>query len=265
MKRHGKSVVKSYSLVDFARGQLTCEESLEILGILEEDSTRSEELEIVLRMLEPNSAVGSSVITDDEKKKAGRKAVRDQHTGFEVIVRSAALAILVVGTALLAQEFGKPEGFNLLHVNPNDIDIRTRGEPEKIAEIAYALICEGENKRAMELVDWSLSALPEGDGRAHSHLLKGGLLLMKSEIYYLAIFSHFDSTLVRQGLNELDLARRMSGQRRVIEGAIWLSIKGNLMIGDRFKALEQIEALESSGGVRHAEASRLRHLLDDWE
>ena len=259
----GTDPAKTRSLVEFAQGRLTSEESMEVLELVESSSDKSGELETVIDILD---AVENAVLfLDDpcESRSASRFSVRGQHSLFASAMRAAALVVALIGASLIAQELSKPEMLALTHVDPQDFDLRTRGEGEQIIEVTFALLSEGEYNGAMNLVDWSLSALPKGDDRAHAHLLKGGLLLMRSEIYTLGLFSHYDTSLVRLALEELVKARQDSDQRMVLETSLWLAIKSNLILGNRTQALEQARQLQSVGGIRHAEAIQLQKVLSE--
>ena len=259
----GTDPANTRSLVEFAQGRLTSEVSLEVLELVESNSDRSAELETVIDILD--AVENATLFSDDprESRSSTGLSIRGQHPLFGSAIRAAALVVALIGAVLIAQEVTKPEMLSLAHVDPQDFDFRTRGEGKQIIEVAFALLAEGEYDRAMTLVDWSLSTLPKGDDRAQAHLLKGGLLLMRSEKYTVGFFSHYDTTLVRLALEELVKARRDSDQRIVLETSLWLGIKSNLILGNKTQALEQARQLHTVGGIRHAEAIKLHQLLSE--
>ncbi|MCC6396570.1 MAG: hypothetical protein IT282_06090 [Bacteroidetes bacterium] len=250
-----------HSLVDFAQGQLTSEESMEVLDLVEGDSQKTIDLETVIDIL--NAVEDADLFTDDSCKSDSAGRLSDLDHRFMSAIRAAALVVALLGATLIAQELSKPAMLEIAHVELQDFDLRTRGDGKLIMEVAYSLLSEGEYERTMKLVDWSLNVLPKGDDRAHAHILRGGMWLMKSENYTLGFFSHYDTTLVRLALEELAKARQDSDQRKVLETSLWLAIKGNLALGDRYQALEQTRQLLSVGGIRNADAFRLYQVLSE--
>jgi hypothetical protein len=262
MRKPARRNEAQYSLVDLALGKLTPEQSLEVIDKLEQDPFKSSELELIINILASAEALPAIEDSRNNPKRGYPSGVRERRSDFTLAMRSAAAIVLLLGSVFLSGEFSEAPYASLIRVCAEDMDVRTRGESAEIVEIAYALVLEGDNVRATELVNWCLNAFPEGEESAQAHLLKGGMLLMASKRSVLGFFSHYDTVLAARGLSELHLAFGQTNQRRLKECALWLGVKGNLMVGNKSAALNQIETLELIGGTRQADARRMRDIIE---
>ena len=251
-----------YSLVDFALGKLPPEKSLEAIRMLEQDPVKSNDFELIISILRCAATIPAIEDSRNKRERGHSSGVREGHSFFALAIRSAAAIMLILSTAFLSGEYSKPTNVSRIKVRAEDMDIRTRAGNAEIGGIAFALVMEGDSRRATELVDWCLNAFPEGEETAQAHLLRGGILLMASERSVLGFFTHYDTVLVEEGLSELRLAFDQTNLRRLKECALWMSIKGNLMVGNKSAALNEIEELELMGGTRQADARRMRDIVE---
>jgi len=261
MDRGGQGIQGDYSLVDFAMGKLSSEQSLEVLRELETSDEKSKELEIILEILDTKDPHRRPQRDEDRPSRSANRLLRERIPIFAITMRSAAVVFLAIGIAFIAREVSKPMSLDLVKVCVDDMDVRTRSGNSRIAGIAYGLLLDGRNERAMELLDWCVKAFPDGEEGAHAHLLRGGTLLMQADRYRMGFFSHFDTVLVMKGLDELRLVAHLSSRRHIQECALFLEIKGNLMIGNQERAVEHLGKLERMGGIRNLEARKLRQFV----
>lgn len=253
--------VEEYSLADFALGRLSSEESLKVLDFIERNDAKNKELDDIIRILALGSYVRGPESGRNELDQSGPRPARVSPSFLSVISRMAAVVLVVVGGVLVAGERSKPKNLELIEANAADIDVTTRSRSDGVVAIAYALLLEGDNRRASELLNWCVEVLPDGEDLAYAHLVRGGMLLIDSKQEHLGVFSHFDTNLVNLGLAELEMASRESAPRRVRECADWLAAKGNLMIGEELRAIQYLNDVEEAGGIRQAEAKSLRLIL----
>lgn len=261
---HQKSTAnraEEYSLVDFALGRLSSEESLKVLDLLERNDDKNKELEDIIRILSLGSNIRDPESGRNEFVQSGPRHTNVSGSLLSVISRIAAVVLVVVGGALVAGERSKPRNLELIEANAADIDVTTRSRNDEAVAIAYTLLLEGDSKRASELLNWCVEVLPDGEDLAYAHLVRGGLFLINSKQEHLGLFSHFDTNLVNLGLAELEKASRDSAPRRVKECADWLAAKGNLMIGEKLRAIQYLSEVEEAGGIRQADARNLRLIL----
>ena len=256
--------LRASTIIDFAHGRLSSEESLEFLAKIESDPEGSKKLNLVVdimneaadprsrlfetRVAEPDSAVRRAVGLVVEAFRSHPVLV--PLGGFGVL--AAALGILVMANVFMANRFEELAGIDRTAFTWN-----ARGSDNSDLAGAYLYFTNGEYDRSLTLLDRYVHQHPGGDLAPYVHYTTGAVDLLSSRRSYLTVLHFRLRSRVIAGLDELSLAVRQASNQRLKEEARFLRAKGFLMVGDGASAIAELDSLRALDGPRKEEAMQM--------
>ena len=256
--------LRASTIIDFAHGRLSSEESLEFLAKIESDHEASEKLNLVVDIMneaaDPRSRLFEARVAEPDW--AARRAI-----GFVVeAIRShpvlvplggfgalaAVLGILVMANVFMANRFEE-----LVGIDRTAFTWNARGNDNSDLAGAYLYFTNGEYERSLTLLDRYLREYPGGELAPYVHYTTGAVDLLSSRRNYLSVLHFRLRSRVREGLDELSLAIRQASNQRLKEEARFLRAKGFLMVGDGRSAIAELDSLRAFDGPRKEEAMQM--------
>lgn len=251
------------SLVDFANGRLTPEESLEILDHLEKDSEASKELETIARVLNYVEKRG------DEEFAAGARATSAHAIGFRnwgglfnhwklpspafsLVVILLFLAGVVVASRLTTSPY-----YELTSIGPMEFESLERGPGAEDFAVAQRRFAERRYDDAIRVLERFTRALPNSPGVDYAHYCAGAACLVSARQSILTLFPWFDRDRVSRGMEHLEKAIEKSSNLRIVEESRFMRAKGFLMLGRPSEAVEELEKAKIINGAKREEATEL--------
>ena len=256
--------IQTSTIIDFAHGRLTPEESLGLLESIERDPRASEELDLVVDLMNEAADPQSSIFAAPafHQKPLLVRALRSLLESFRshpLLYPIGAFGSIVVALAMVIST-------NLLSANKLDeltgID-RTaftwnaRGTDNTDITGAYLSFTNGEYDRSLTLLDRYLRMEPHGELTPYIHYTAGAVSLIASKQSYLTLFRTYDATRVSEALRHLSIAISQSSNRRLLEESRFLRAKAYLMLHSPDEAIAQLDSLRSLNGPRSEEALQM--------
>ena len=262
--------VNHSKLVDLASGRLPAEEVLEILDKLEHDPEASEELDLIVALMDVSKAEGANIFEGagyrvPETHPRWRQVLEGTIEGMgrkKIAFGLAGAAVLIAGL-FLSSSITTSKYLELAEQAKPEFDIPLRGPAAEDFTQARQLFVEGKYDESIRTMERHIRAFPQGDLVDFAHYVAGATYLASSRKSYLTLFPSFDADRVRQGMSHLELAITTSTNIRVIEDARWLRAAGYLMLGRPQEAVDELHAVASLNGVKKEEALRLASRIED--
>jgi hypothetical protein len=256
--------IQTSTIVDFAHGRLTPEESLGLLKSIEEDPGASEELDLVVDLMNAASDPQSSLFAAPAIRQK-LFPVRALRTFIESFSRQpllypagafgclAAALALVIGVNLLSSD----KLDELTGIDRTAFTWNARGTDNSDIAGAYFCFTNGEYAKSLTLLDRYLRLEPHGDFVPYVHYTAGAVGLIASRQSYLTLFQSHNGTRVAEALQHLSLAIGQTTNRRLLEESRFLRAKAYLMLHRPDEAIAELDTVRSLSGPRSEEAVQM--------
>jgi hypothetical protein len=221
------------TLVAFAHGKLTREESLRVLAEIERDQGLSRELEEILLIMR--------AIDDQTTAKHDRQQSLFLEPALKYVLRIAAVLVLGMLSLVAISEISKTGYHDLARVDTKDLRLQWRGSSDAAVESGKALFVAGEHDTAIGHLEEIVRTIPPGESACVVHWMIGAMLLETAERSAIGLFPYYDSLRVRRAMDHLTAASQ-STNPRLIEDTQLLRMKGLLMLGLPQEATREGEA-----------------------
>jgi hypothetical protein len=238
-----KTTIDRDTLVAFAHGKLTREESILVLTAIESDQGLSRELEEILLLMRG--------IDDQTTIKHNRLNSLFFEPVLKYVLRIA--AALVIGLLSLEgiSEASKAKYHDLARVDNDDMRSQWRGSSDQAVEFGRALYLEGKHDSAIERLEQFVRTIPPGEPASVVHWMIGAMLLETAERGTAGLFPYYDSLRVRRAMDHFNFASK-STNPRLIENTQLLRMKALLMLGLPQEAIREGEAYLKTGEVEQS-------------
>ena len=257
----------TYSVCDFVMGRLSPEESLAVLEELERDPEASKELDDVAEILNFVMIQGEEIF-DARKYRTSRVpfALRKillsveaffEEQRFAIPVIAVFLVSILVGSFMIVSRLTTSEYFSLTSIENLGFESSVRGPGVHDFDLAYEAFSKDQFEEAIRLLERYIRAYPKSDFVDYAHFAVGATYLVSAKQSFLTLFPSFERERVSRGLEHLQTTIRTSSNPRIIEDSHWLRAKGYLMLNEPEKAIDELSAVESLGGSKKEQASRL--------
>jgi|WetSurMetagenome_2_1015567.scaffolds.fasta_scaffold156167_2 hypothetical protein len=248
-------LISRSTLIAFAFGRLSREDSLSVLAETERNDVLSRELEDVLLVMRAYQE-GADGRQDAYQPQSAKEPV------LTYLLRVA--AVLVAGLMIVASasELTKGKYHDLARVADVEFLGRYRGDGDDEIELARKSYIEGDRHEAIGKLERELRTRPPGESMAVARCMLGAMLLSMAERSKWGLFPRYDEELARQALYHLALARQ-STNVRVVEEAHLLRMKGLLMLNRPQDAITEGEEVVREGGEGGVEVRKLLREIKD--
>jgi len=257
--------IQSSTIIDFALGRLTSAESLGLLESIEKDPRASDELDLVVDLMneaaDPRSSVfRTSVVYRESFLPRIARSISETIRSHPFLYPAGAFGSFVAALGVLAC-------LNLISGNPLNVltgidgtafSWNARGGADN-SDIAGAYVCftHGEYSKSLSLLDRHIRLQPNDDLAPYVHYSAGAVCLIASKRNYFALFQTYDAALISEALQHLSLAMSRSTNRRLLEESRFLRAKGFLMLNKPFEAIAVLDTVRSLNGPRSDEAMQM--------
>lgn len=256
--------IRSSTLIDFAHGRLSPDESLELLSRMEHDPRASERLDLIVDLMNEASDPASPLFEmrvperDSIFRRIGRSVVDTLRT-HPILAPSAGFGALAaaVGIVVLVNVFTVNKLEELAGIDRTAFVWNSRGSDNSDLAGAYFFFTNGEYERSLGLLDRYLREYPGGELTPYVHYTSGAVALLSSRRSLLTIIHIRNSARVKEGLDQLSLALSQTSNQRLKEEARFLRAKGFLMLGDARGAIAELDSLRALDGPREEEAMQM--------
>ncbi len=259
----GKRIHTS-TIIDFAHGRLTPADSLGLLESIEKDPHASEELDLVVDLM--NEASDPKSVVFMAPVRPPRTIVSRTLSSFVESIRNhpflypagafgslAAAMILVVGINVLsANRFDELTGIDRTAFTWN-----ARGTDNSDVAGAYICFTNGEYAKSLALLDRYLRLEPAGDLAPYVHYTAGAVCLIASRESYFTLFQTHNAARISEALQHLSIAASQTSNRRLIEESRFLRAKAYLMLHRPSEAIAELDAVRALNGPRSEEAMQI--------
>ena len=256
--------IQTSTIVDFAHGRLTPEESLGLLKSIEDDPRASEDLDLVVDLM--NAAA------DPQSSLFGAPTIHQKPLLiriFQSFVESfrshpflypagafgclaAALVLVITANLLTADKLDELTGIDRTAFSWN-----TRGTDNSDIAGAYFCFTNGDYAKSLSLLDRYLRQEPRGDLGPYVHYTAGAVCLIASKQSYFTLFQTHNGTRVSEALQHLSLAIAQTSNRRLLEESRFLRAKGFLMLHRPDEAIAELDTVRALSGPRSEEAMQM--------
>ena len=256
--------IQTSTIIDFAHGRLTPEESLGLLKSIEEDPRASEELDLVVDLMneaaDPQSRLFAAPASPE--KPIIVRTVRvlvDRYRSHPILYPAgafgciaAAFLILISANLLLADKLDELTGIDRTAFTWN-----ARGTDNSDIAGAYFFFTNGEYAKSLTLLDRYLRLEPLGDLAPYAHYTAGAVCLIDSRQGYFSLFQTHDKKRVLEALQHLSFAVGQTSNRRLVEESRFLRAKAYLMLHRPYEAIAELDTVRTLGGPRSEEAIQM--------
>jgi hypothetical protein len=256
--------IQTSTIIDFAHGRLSPSESLGLLESIEMDPRASEELDLVVDLMneaaDPDSVLFVAPATPQRPflvraMRAVIEGLRNHPFLYPVGAFGCLVATLgiVIGISLLSSNrFGELTGIDRTAFTWN-----ARGTDNSDIAGAYICFTNGDYEKSLSLLDRYLRGEPHGELAPYVDYTAGAVCLIASRHNYLNVFETRDAKRVEEALQYLSLAITRSSNPRLLEESRFLRAKGFLMLNRPADAIAELETVRSLGGPRCDEAKQI--------
>ncbi len=256
--------IQTSTIIDFAHGRLTPEESLGLLKSIEEDPRASEELNLVVELMneaaDPQSRLFA--VPAFHPKSFFTRTLRSVVENFRrhpllypvgaFGSLTAALVIVLTANLLTADKLDELTGIDRTAFTWN-----ARGTDNSEISGAYICFTNGDYGKSLTLLERYLRQEPRGDLAPYVHYTAGAVCLIASKQGYFSLFQTHSAARVSEALQHLSLAIGETTNRRLLEESRFLRAKGYLMLHRPDEAIAELDTLRSLSGPRSEEAMQM--------
>jgi hypothetical protein len=244
-------------LVDLAYGRIPPEESQRLLDIIAADEGLSNELELVILLLNEGGR------RPEEQKVAyppgvpTSRRLREASSLAPTLLRVAAVILLCLGVGWYADTVTSPPFVAAASVTPADLHIRMRSGGADIVSGSRLYLHNGDWRECVRRLDWYIAVYPEGRDIASASTLKGAAYLMGARSHILGLYVRYDKALVDSALASLKQARSRIPLAELEDDIDWFEAKAMLMKGDPPAATALLQRIVGRTGARTGDAFKL--------
>lgn len=256
--------IQTSTIIDFAHGRLTPAESLGLLDSIAKDRRASEELDLVVDLMneaaDPQSIMFAAPLLD--QKPFVVRTIRSFVEKFRshpflypvgaLGCLAAAMLIVISINILTANKLDELAGIDRTAFTWN-----ARGTDNSDIAGAYICFTNGDYAKSLALLDRYLHLDPNGDLAPYVHYTAGAVCLIASRQSYFTLFQTHDATRVSEALQHLSIAIGRASNRRLIEESRLLRAKGYLMLHRPLEAIAELDTVRSLNGPRSEEAMQM--------
>jgi len=261
--RHSKRIDTPSTLVEFAHGRLSIDESLEILDRLEQNPELSMDLDLIVHLLNAAADSQSDLFMADSKT---HKSLF--YTIKMELASNARRRILLGASLVLALLFFLVAKLELpnLHL-PNKFDEFTTinratfdwnvrgGNGSSDLVTAYQLFADGKFEKSIDLLNRCAKSNSHNKIAAYAHYEAGAIYLLAARRSLFSVLATQDDDLINDGLQHLSMAIYLGSDRSLLEETYLLKAKAFLMLVKTDSALIQLDSLRVLNGIHKAEAN----------
>ena len=256
--------IQTSTIVDFAHGRLTPEESLGLLESIEKDPRASRELDLVVELMNEAANPQSNIFAAPAsiQKPILVRAVRYFIDGFRshpLLYPAGTLGCLVAALVIVisVNMLSTDKLDELTGIDRTAFTWNARGTDNSDIAGAYLCFTNGEYAKSLTLLDRYLRLEPDGDLAPYVHYTAGAVGLIASRQSYFTLFRTHNETRVLEALKHLSQAIVQSSNRRLLEESRFLRAKGYLMLHRPDEAIAELDTLRSLDGPRSEEAMQM--------
>lgn len=265
-----KPKVPVSTLVQFASGRLTPEQSLKVLDRVEGDSRASIMLEKTIELLdiasEPEKNEGSSMRRGSRHgfrgvreyavtlaRWAGRPRARVLLTGAGVVVIIAAVLLSPLPMLGRVASAAIP--------TDEEVNVVVRGAEKGEVDLGAHLMAAHRFEDAARVLDWYISAFPKSDDLARANFLSGLTHLRLARKSFLGFFAGINREEVRRADAHFLNTVMLSGQSDLSVEATWYLARAQVLLGEEGNPGQYLELVMKNNGAHRDEAARLQEML----
>jgi hypothetical protein len=256
--------IQTSTIIDFAHGRLTPEESLGLLKSMEEDPRASKELDLVVDLMneaaDPQSRLFAAS-TSRQKPFFIRtfRVIAERFRSHPFLYPAGAFGcfvaalLILIGTNLLSAD----KLDELTGIDRTAFTWNARGTDNSDIAGAYFCFTNGEYAKSLTLLDRYLRLEPRGDLAPYVHYTAGAVCLIASRESYFTLFRTHNRTRVSEALQHLSIAIGQTSNRRLLEESRFLRAKGYLMLHRPYEAIAELDTVRTLSGPRSEEAMQM--------
>jgi tetratricopeptide (TPR) repeat protein len=252
------------TIVDFAHGRLTPEESLGLLKSIEEDPRASEDLDLVVELMNEAADPQSKLFAAPAFRQKPffirtLRAIVENLRSHPFLYPAGALGSLVVALLIVISTnlLSADKLDELTGIDRTAFTWNARGTDNSDIAGAYFCFTNGEYAKSLTLLDRYLRLEPRGDLAPYVHYTSGAVCLIASRQSYFTLFQTRNSTQVSEAIQHLSLAIAQTSNRRLQEESRFLRAKGYLMLHRPDEAIAELDTVRSLSGPRSEEAMQM--------
>jgi hypothetical protein len=256
--------IQTSTIVDFAHGRLTPEESFGLLESIEKDPRASKDLDLVVDLMNEASDPQSDMFMSPafhQKPFLVRtfrsfvKSFRSHPVLYPVGTLGCVVAALVIVISMNLLSANKLD--ELTGIDRTAFTWNARGTDNSDIAGAYLCFTNGDYAKSLTLLDRYLRLEPHGDLAPYVHYTAGAVCLIASKQSYFSLFPTHNGPRVSEALRHLSLAIDQTSNRRLLEESRLLRAKGYLMLHRPDEAIADLDTVRSLNGPRSEEAMQM--------
>ena len=256
--------IRTSTIIDFAHGRLTPEESVGLLESIEKDPRVSEDLDLVVELMNEAANPSSKMFVAPSCRPKSLLArmlgtfldgVRSHPVLFPVGAFGCLAAALVIVMCVNLLSANKLE--ELTGIDRTAFTWNARGTDNSDIAGAYLCFTNGEYAKSLTLLDRYLRLEPQSDLGPYVHYTAGAVCLIASKQSYFTLLQTRNEARVLEALQHLSLAIRQTSNRRLLEEARFLRAKGYLMLHRPEEAIAELDTVRFLYGPRSEEALQM--------
>jgi hypothetical protein len=255
-----RSGVDRSQLVELAYGRLSADDSRELLERVAADEELSKELDLVILMM--GEAGREERNTRYQPGKEQGRSLRESAGPALVVLRVAAMVLLMFGTGRLIDAALAPPYVALAQLEAEDLHLRIRDGAEDELTAMRGFLYNGDWEEAARRAGWYLSVHPDAPGRPTVFVIRSAAQLMGARKDVMGFGVHFDRTLLDSAIVSLTNARSAGPTTAEMELIAWFEAKAFLMKGDTGSARVRLRSIVDAGGFCVQDARRILAALD---
>jgi hypothetical protein len=256
--------IHTSTIVDFAHGRLTPEESLGLLESIEKDPRASKGLDLVVDLMNEASDPQSDMFMAPafhqkpflvRTFRAFIGSFRSHPLLYPAGAIGCAVAALVIVISMNMLSANKLD--ELTGIDRTAFTWNARGTDNSDIAGAYLCFTNGDYAKSLTLLDRYLRLEPHGDLAPYVHYTAGAVCLIASRQSYFTLFQTHNRVRVAEALQHLSLAIGQTSNRRLLEESRLLRAKGYLMLHRPDEAIADLDTVRSLNGPRSEEAMQM--------
>lgn len=256
--------IQSSTIIDFALGKFTPAESLGLLESIEKDPRASEELDLVVDLMneaaDPQSSVFKSPVVYQKSffaRIVGIFVEKIRNHPFLYPAGAFGSLVAALGVIAFVNLISGNRLDELTGIDRTAFSWNARGADNSDITGAYVAFTHGEYSKSLALLDRHIRLEPDDDLAPYVHYTAGAVCLIASKRNYFALFKTNDALLVSEALHHLSSAIGRSTNKRLLEESRFLRAKGFLMINKPTEAIAELDTVRSFNGPRCDEAMQM--------
>jgi hypothetical protein len=262
-----KRAIRTSTLVDFARGRLSPEDSLKILDNIESSTDHSSELEAVIDVMNVSDERGEVLY----QREANAQERNGQGETFlqRLLPKKGRLSpafalggvVVVILGVLIGIRLSTSDYYALAETGELRIESVVRGPGAEDFEVARQRIERNDIHGAIRVLERYTRAFPEGVGTDYAHYCVGALYLKAARQTIVLLVPTFDTEDVNFALAHLAAAVQETRNDVLAEDACVLRAKGFIMINKPDAAIKELNNALNYNGPRQSEIHSLLRAL----